>query len=407
MKRSNLLEKYIEINSLYESNNLSNILSTNALLEKQVSELLSKVELLSSQQNQIKKQTIYKNLSNDNILELYNKLNFLAFENERLSSQISLLHSEKTVLNENLRKISKNFTKEKDHLNLVITNNNNELNEMKSYINKTFNENNLLGKRNQLFLDQINKIFSKLKISEKEMNNNNKLLMENEDELLSLQKNKMVLEKEKELKEFTYDNLYKQYENLNEKYFKLKSEIENYTKIYNEKIAECLEKDNSIKNLEKNILKIVNEKAVLETDHGSLLKEKETLNKKVNQLSKIINENEKNINQNNMKLIKQEKINIDYEENNKKLNEKFEDAVCSNKNLEAVKVYYAKIIKERESKIFEILNENNILQKKVYELKGECDNLLQENKEFSQKIKEIEISYNQLHQILLNKHQNR
>jgi len=397
-------DRFLELKSKIENNNVDDLIHNNELLKKQIIDLSEKLQNIHK--DKINKENIANCFKDNNFNKLELRNHNLTYDNELINIQIKLLENENKELKFQIEKISKNFNSEKDSLLYLIKNHNDEIINLKSYFLNLSNEKNLINENYQNIIQTMNDYFKKLKIYEKNFTLNNDIISKNDEELNHLKKKNYQIKNQNEIRNQEYENLNIKFSTLQEKYFRLQTENENYMKLYNESLINNNDKNKSFKDFEKEILKIKNEKEILENDVKTLERNNAFLNKKIEELNRIINNNKREIFDNNIKTHEQEKINSTFRVNHKKLKDMFNEVNYSKENLEKIKNYYSEILKERESKIFEILNEKNQLKEEIYELKSSNELTINENKKNLEKIKDLELKYNKLHQILINKHKN-
>lgn len=400
-----IIDIYLDIKSKFESNNTINDLNLqNEFLQEQVKELNMKLENFVKERD--RKESVIVNFTNNNFDAMKYKIEVLINENKSLSLLSDGYKQDISNLNKHFEKEIQKFNLERKSLLTLMNNYNQELNEFKAYFMKITNQKNLSEERNQNSINIINEYLNKLKAYENNLNNKSEILFKNEFEKNNLNSEILSINKKNELVNYEHNELKNNFLILQEKYFNLKIENDNYNKMYNNKLKEKLEKDSFNKENEKELIKIKNEKIILEGEIKHMSKENISLKRKIEELNRILNFNKKEILESNERVINQEMLQNEYKINHNKLREMFENVNFSKENLEKIKIYYSNILKERENKLFEVLKQNNLLNKEILDTQSALDKVVSENKNFIDKIYDWECKYKKLHMVLMNKYKN-
>jgi len=376
----------------------------NEFLKEQIKELNAKLGNISTDTK--RKENIISNFTNNSFTSYEFKIKELSNENINQKVLLDKFLQENQDLNKQIEEKTQKFNLEYNSILSIMNNYNNELNGFKAYFINITNEKNFSNERNQHLVNTINQYFIKLKAYEKNISIKTDFIYKNEEELINLKLKNIEINKQIELISNENKELKKNYSHLQEKYFLLKTENENNNRIYNQRIEENIQKNNSNKESEKALIRIKNEKAVLEDDFKALSRENSSLKNKIEELNRILIHNKKEIVVGNKKMINHEKIHSEFQANHSKLREMFDQVCFTKDNLEKIKSYYAEILRERENKIFNILNENNELSQEILQLKSINENTLSENRNYLDKIMDLVFKYKKLHKILFEKHKN-
>lgn len=323
---------------------------------------------------------------------------------EKLKNELIKLEKQNYDLTNKIYISNQNISLKETRLENMINSYQNEVNNLQLYIKELLNEKANLNTKEQLHLKTINDYVKKLTITEKTLKLNKNNFIQKENQILQLKMNNMS---ENEINEDNINTLAACKENfyrLQEKLYKSNLEVENYVKLYNDKVKEILVFEKENKELRKEQIKILNEKELLMIDIGNIQKENALLKNQIDNLNKIIHENKINeIEQCTQKNINEKDI-FHLNEDNKKLKEMFQIQTMEFENLDKVKNYYSALIRERENKIFEILNENNRLRRDFENLQNNLGTITEENCVLKEKIKDVENKYKKLYDILKNKY---